>query len=214
MKRRMSGHLFTVLLLLCGVGTGWAEEPETRVGIGISMDPTRVFLAGSTIYSNGLTPVNIYVPITGLHFRIEPEAGYFSVTDQSSLGTSSSESDASTFHIGVGAFYVITTNTPVRMYVGPRVGLSFLSSKSSSSNSFGSSSTESSETDFTVGMNIGGEYLFASQFSIGGEAQLNYISLGKPDVTTAPQPTTTGPTADVTRHIVSSNVLFFFRWFF
>lgn len=202
-----------ILLLFCAA-IGRAQEPGTQVGIGISLDPTRLFLAGSNFYSNVLTPVNIYVPIGGPQFRFEPEIGYFSYSYESSLAQSKSENDASIFHVGGGVFYVISTNTPVRVYVGPRVGFNFVSSKSSSSTQFGSYSSESSETDFTIGMNVGGEYLLGPQFSVGGEAQLNYISLGKPEVTTSPAQPVTGSDADVKRHIINSNVLFFFRWFF
>jgi hypothetical protein len=214
MRRRIPSLVFAAFFFLPCAGTIWAQEPATTVGIGISMDPTRLFMTGSSIYSNAITPVNLYVPITGQDFRIEPEIGYYSTSYKSSLSGSSAESNASMFHIGLGGFYVITANVPVRMYVGPRIGFNFASSTSSSTTPFGSSSSESTETDFIVGLSFGGEYLCAPQFSIGGEAQVNYISFGQPDVTTTPPPSNTGPSADLTRHLLSSNVLFFFRWFF
>jgi hypothetical protein len=209
---RISG-LFLVSLLF-GVATSMAQDADILVGIGIGYDPPRLILSSSNLYTNVMTPVNIYVPISGAKFRFEPDLGFYSFKNESSSGGYSNENDASIFHIGAGAFYMISTDSPVRIYIGPRLGLNFISAKSTSSNSFGSSSSESSETDFTVGACVGGEYLFASRFSIGGEAQLSYISFGTPDVTYTPASEMSGSSPDITRHLIASNVVFFFRWFF
>lgn len=215
MKPRVFSLILLTLCVLLFGAHGIAQDTGTHVGIGVSIDPPRLFMAsGSSIYSNVLTPVNIYVPITGPHFRVEPDLGFYSSTYQSSLSGSTSEDDGSIFHVGAGAFYLITTDSPARIYIGPRIGLNFVSTKSSSSSQGGTYSTETSETDFTVGLCVGGEYMLSSQFSVGGEAQLNYISFGQPDVTNTPPPPTTVTSADITRHLVSTNVLFFFRWFF
>ncbi len=38
-----------------------------------------------------------------------------------------------------------------------------------------------SKTDFFIGPAIGGEYMFNKHFSLGGEINLNYISIGHYD---------------------------------
>ena len=103
-------------------------------------------------------------------------------------------------------------HSAVRLYLGPRAGVTFVSTTSSSTTPFGRSSSESSETDFVFGACAGGEYQFAPQFSVGGEAQVNYISLGAPDVTSSAASSSSA--GDVSRHLIATNVLFFFRWYY
>ena len=196
-------------------GIADAQDSDIRVGVGVSIDPPRLFMTGgSNVYSNVLTPVNIYVPIGFSHVRIEPEIGMYSYSNQSTLTGTTGEQNLSIVHAGVGGFYLISMDSQARLYVGPRVGLNFISSKFSSSGPSGTFSSETSETDVVVGVNIGGEYLLSSHFSVGGEAQLNYLSFGKQDNTVSPAPVFTNPSPDESRHLISTNVLFFFRWFF
>jgi len=199
--------------------TAAAQDSGVRVGIGVSIDPPRLFLSsGPSYYSNVVTPVNVSVPISATHFRVEPDFGLYSYTYESTMSGTSDENDASIIHVGLGAFYLIPSESPTRIYLGPRFGLNFVSTKSSTTYLSTPSSTEISETDITVGIAVGGEHMLSTQFSVGGEAQLNYISFGQPDVTETsggvPAGLNSSSSPDVTRHLFATNVLFFFRWYF
>ncbi|HXX63242.1 MAG TPA: outer membrane beta-barrel protein [Bacteroidota bacterium] len=217
MKTR--GLLAIALFAFLGASTATAQDSTVHVGIGVSIDPPRLFISsGSSFYSNVVTPVNVYVPIGSAHFRVEPDFGFYSYTYESTVSGTSEENDASIVHIGLGAFYIISSGSPTRVYLGPRLGLNFVSMKSSSSYLSIASSSEVSETDFTIGLAVGGEHMLSPQFSVGGEAQLNYIIFGQPTETQTsggmPAQSNASNSVDVTRHLFATNVLFFFRWYF
>ena len=103
-------------------------------------------------------------------------------------------------------------HSAVRLFLGPRAGVTFVSTDSSLTTPYGRSSSESSETVFVFGACVRDEYQLALQFSVGGEAQVNYISLGTPDVTSSAASSSSA--GDVSRHLIASNELFFFRWYY
>ncbi len=71
----------------------------------------------------------------------------------------------------------------------------------------GTERTEFAETDVSIGAAAGGEYFFSSHFSLGGEAQFNYIDLGEPDVEV-------GDLIDLRRRIFTTDTLVMIRWYF
>jgi hypothetical protein len=108
--------------------------------------------------------------------------------------------------LGVGLFAVRPVDSSFNSYFGPRVGIL---STSSTSSSTGSSESKTTETDFFVGFCLGGEYLLSPHFSMGGEAQLNYISFGNPDRTSGSATSSTR-----SQSLFTNNAVMFFRWYF
>ena len=72
------------------------------------------------------------------------------------------------------------------------------------------------ETDVHLGASFGGEYFPFTQFSVGGELQLNYTSYGNPDITqtSSQQPPATSTTSERKQHLWNTDALFFVRWYF
>lgn len=176
-----------LLLVLCCAGRASGQE---NVGVGVSFEPTRLFLVGESILTTYITtPVSVYVPLTfNSMYRLEPDFGFISFGSQRTYDISTDRNE------------------------GSRVGLYFVSSKTSYSGQFASTSTRITETDLMVGLSVGGEYFASSQFSFGAEAQANYISFGKPRETRTPlEP---DRLKDRSQHMYSSNALFFLRLYF
>jgi hypothetical protein len=200
--------LVSILGLICCLSFALGQESQTKVGIGVSLNPTALFSSGSSstlFLPVGLT--NIYIPImASANFRIEPEAGIYSESSENTSGSFSSKSSSTILRLGVGLFYVRSSETSFSSYVGPRLGIL---STSSTSSSTGSSESKTSETNFFIGLCVGGEHSFSSHFSIGGEAQLNYISFGNPDRT----PASTTPSTR-SQSVFTNNALMFFRFYF
>ncbi len=193
-----------------------AQQLTTRVGFGVSLNPVALVnlsSASALFLPVGLT--DIYIPIQiGNNFRLEPDAGYLSMSTETKYPQTtyspaySSNSSNSMTRIGLGAFYVMPVDTSFRSYVGPRFGLLFTSSESSSTYP-GSTNTSSDETDFYLGLAAGGEYMLSTHFSVGCEVQFNYVNLGEPSVSPA-QPTSSTQSG----HMVTNNALMFLRWYF
>ena len=163
---------------------------SSRSGIGISIEPTRVFEFGGIEYSYLITPVNIYVPIAvGPRFRLEPDFGVFSFTSQTAPY---SPTTISNVRLGVGGLYLIPLGMSARAYLGPRIGFYILTQDNVS------------WTNISGGLSFGSEFYLSQEFSLGGEAQLNYTSFGQPS----------GSAVDVSRHAFYTNALFFTRWYF
>ena len=110
------------------------------------------------------------------------------------------------FRLGIGLFRILPYDETFHAYIGSRIGILLSSSTSSYT---GSSESSTSETDFFIGIAAGGEYLFSSHFSIGGEVQLNYVSFGEPSITPAPL-----TSSSQSQSIITNNALMFFRWYF
>lgn len=177
----MKTYLFTLaLVILLHVSPASGQERQPRIGVGVSLNPTALFVGpGSTLFLPvGFT--NIYVPIeVSPTFRLEPEVGIFSASSGSSTTTY--------FRGGVGLLYVRSIDSSFNIYVGPRIG------------ALSTSSTGSTGViDFFLGPCVGGEQSFSPHFSIGGEAQLNYVRFGRPR----------------NGSIITNNALMFFRWYF
>ena len=205
MKTNLTSFLLAALLCISAAS---GQESQTKVGLGVSLNPTALVFGGTT--ASLFLPIgftNFYVPVmVSAGFRIEPEAGIYSYSSESSSGSSSSKSTESILRVGVGLFSVRSTESSFSSYLGPRVGIL---STSSTSSFTGNPESKTSETDFFIGLCLGGEYLFSPHFSAGGEVQLNYISFGNPDRTPAP---TTSSTR--TQSLITNNALMFFRWYY
>ncbi len=188
--------------------TADAQERGVTFGIGTSLNPTAIFASGDGNIL--LLPVglgNIYFPlIIGSSFKLEPEFGLLRLSEKTTDGTTSSESSATLTRLGIGAFWVAPIRESFRAYVGPRVGIV----RSSESSRFGTQPERKvTQTDLVLELATGGEYLFSSHFSLGGEVRLGYINMGKRKVTPPPP-----FPFEQSGSILTTNALILLRWYF
>ena len=204
-----------------------------HLGAGISVEPAlfgQTFLYSGTggIYISAVplfsvSPYYIYLPVTlTKNFRIEPRFGIYSYSYEATYSTSPSQpekDDVTLTHIGLSVEYLIPAGEKFQFYVGPRAGLNFISTTSSSYQYMGGPAPVSvtytgSETDFFISGIFGAEYFPLGELSIGGEVDFNYVSFGNPEQTQTPAPTGTQTTTTLTRSLVSTGALLFVRWYF
>lgn len=155
-----------------------AQEKENRVGIGISIGKEIMFEEGTFTL---LDFPSFYVTfILSSHFRVEPEIGYYRYSSSWSDPYSEGKSSYGILSVGCGLFYTIRKEK-VDIYYGARLGFIRTSSyyKSSWNEWNGTTETDRSRVDFYIGPALGGEYFFTKHLSLGGEIQLNYISIGE-----------------------------------
>jgi hypothetical protein len=167
--------------LLLFVINAKAQDDPVRVGFGVGFGQGFNFIGGSDLSALTL-PIDFAdfsVIIRGKNFRFEPTLGYFSFSSSSTSSSSGYTSESSFSNVRLGAILAFATSKgSMNLYYGIDIGV-ILSSESSSSSAPGSTSTDHSKTDFFVGPAIGGEYMFSDNFSLGGEIQINYISIGE-----------------------------------
>ena len=162
MKTRTLCLFFAIVSLsLNALGQLENDAKRTTLGVGISLEPLHVFTLGSTLYSTALLPVSIYFSVNTPSVSLQPEFGLYSYSYESG----GSNNSASIVKVGLGALFPISQGPSSRAYLGPRVGLLFIS-QSSSSTGGSTYTSEQKETDFTVGLAAGGEYFVSSQLSV------------------------------------------------
>ena len=195
------------IAMLTIAATADAQERGVTFGIGTSLNPTAIFAGDGDLV---LLPVglgNIYFPlIIGSSFKLEPEFGLLRVSEKTTDGTTSSESSATLTRLGIGAFWVAPIRESFRAYVGPRVGIV----RNSESSRFGTGpERKMTQTNLVLELATGGEYLFSSHFSLGGEVRLTYINVGEREVTPPPPPSLFERSAS----ILTTNALILLRWY-
>lgn len=178
------------------------ERPDPSWGIGVSLSPAAVL----NLQSGSLVPIglgDLYLPINASPtLRLEPEFGVLSTSSSTSGSGGGSSSSATSLRVAVGIFSLLKRHGSAQLYVGPRIGIQ----RTSSSSTFpGNPTSTSSETDLMLAMALGGEYYFSPHFSLGGEAQLEYVKYGTPSYSPSQG------TPDVSRHLISTNELVFVR---
>ncbi len=199
-------HKIVLILLVVLVSSLEAQTSEEKTsstfGIGISLEQSYSF-----IYDQGVNylPIglgNIYFPINiSKNFRIEPDIGIFSYDYDSD----DNQKNTNQFRFGVGFHYVKDYGS-IKILFGARVGSIF--DFVTYENKY-RKNTEKYKTTVLIlfgGPSIGGEYYFANRFSLGAEAQLNYISLGEYE--------DDGDKVDATRTIISTRALILLRFYF
>ncbi len=203
MKSRLS---LAGVAMLTIAATADAQERGVTFGIGTSLNPIAIGDGNLVLLPVGLG--NIYFPlIIGSSFKLEPEFGLLRLSEKTTDGTTSSESSATLTRLGIGAFWVTPIRESFRAYVGPRVGIV---RNSESSRSGTGPERKVTQTNLVLELATGGEYLFSSHFSLGGEVRLGYINVGEPKVTPAPAPTP----FDQSASILTTNALILLRWYF
>lgn len=179
------------------------QNKSVQFGFGVGLSK-ELSMAGSSeqlgINTLPIDLANFSVIIKGKNFRIEPSLGYLSVSSEYSNSGVTSESSLSNIRLGTVLAYNNSSIESMNFYYGIDFGviLSNISSKSSTS----TESTDKSKTDFFIGPAVGGEYLFNKYFSLGGEINLNYVSVGEYD-----------EDSGSTTWLMSTRGLIYLRWY-
>ena len=156
--------LFSLPLKLFSLEQKILEDNQLRIGFGIGYGQT-IFMDWKSDISSLFLPTDFTkfsVAFRYENFRIEPNLGYSSGIN--SLGNH--KNTFSNFRIG-SIFAAVYLKGSMNYYYGIDLGIVL------------TSNSNDSKTDFYVGPVIGAEYLFSEYFSLGGEVQLNYISIGQ-----------------------------------
>ncbi len=208
---------------------------DFRIGIGVSLD---LGSASELQISHSLSepefgvpafwptvPLVFLIPMRFGNFKIEPEVGIYSFSymisgAKDSTGTQIGVTDgysSTSIRVGLGLYYTQQVAGNLSAYVGPRLGIITNSIEADSypppadTGVFGqkASTTNTSRTDFFVGLTLGGEYFFSSAFSLGADVGFEYRSLGNqtttetPAVSGTPAGATTGHSFETKEAIVA-----------
>lgn len=194
--------LLSLLAALILAAPAQAQPQGTKFGIGVSLIQGVIAPNFEELQFGTVALSNIFVPIIlGSNFKLEPEIGFYRLSEDEDTF----EGTLTQWRFGLGAFYYLPATESVRVYVGPRVGLQLTSLSAEEDVEL-----ELGETDLTFGLALGGEYFLSDHFSCGGEVQLNYVSLGEPDV----EVDGVDQDLDVSRSVISNNALILVRWYF
>lgn len=172
----------------------------TRIGIGVPFGRKLVLIEDDEFIFQPTGFSNIYIPVLlQSKLRLEPEFGLWRYSYSRDNGSESSSTYTS-LRVGLG-FFPIKQTGRVSLYYGLRLGIT----RTATSWESHGESDDASKTDFYIGPGFGGEYFFTDQLSIGGEAQVNYISVGQ---------WSDDDDEDVSRSVISNNTLVFLRWYY
>ena len=196
------------ILLLLSVISAKAQDDPVRIGFGVGFgrEFTPVYVYGGFEELSVITLpaefVDLSVTIRSKNFLFEPTFGYSSSSySYTSLSERKNERNFSNLRLGAVLAYV-NTNESLNYYYGIDLGV-ILTSVSNESSYLGSTETsDQSKTDFFIGPAIGGEYMFSNNFSLGGEIQVNYISIGN-----------FNDDSDVSTSAISSRGKIILRWY-
>jgi hypothetical protein len=169
------------------------QEKRSSIGLGVSL--------GKEFFMGGLTMHDFptfYLPITLSNFRIEPEIGYYRYSGE----FEDYETIETYLTVGCGIF-LISQRVNTNIYWGLRLGFIRVYEYEKLTWN-GQDIDEAHRTDYYIGPAIGGEYFFNKHLSLGGEIQLNFISIGQWSDDTGTQ------SESVTR----TKPLVFVRWYF
>jgi len=167
------------MFVLAAFSFAQTEESSVQFGFGVNLSREVPTFTSSENMETVILPIdlaNFSFVIRGKNFRIEPSLGYFYGSSESSSNQFISEISTSNFRLGAVIAYNNSSFESMNFYYGIDIGV-ILSSISATS-SYSNESVDESKTDFFIGPAIGGEYMFNRYFSLGGEINLNYISVG------------------------------------
>jgi len=193
----------TALALAVPAFAQQSTQSTPKVGIGVGM-PTNLF-GGLLTTIGSATGVpegpQIYVPINvSPNLRIEPQFGYIANTDDEFDETDSS------FTLGAGVLYVMPVAQQTNVYVGGRLTLTWTKDEDHA----GAALVKTTQRSTSIAPVFGGEYVPSPRFSVGAEAQLDFISLGDPkvEITGVPTQTFQGGSTRSTQALVFVRVYF------
>lgn len=179
MKTTLTAFLSLILTIFSLAQT---EDSNVQVGFGVSLSKELSMFIQSEQLEIMTLPVdlaNFTVIIKGKNFRFEPSLGFFTTSSDYSNAGYNSESSTSNTRLGAVLAYNNSSIVSMNFYYGVDFGVILTNYSHSSSTS--TESTDESKTDFFIGPAVGGEYMFNKHFSLGGEINLNYISVGEFD---------------------------------
>ena len=212
-----------VLCLLFIASISFAQNHLPPIGIGVSLN------------ANLASNYAFHVPINFDHFRLEPEIGVRFTSSESSSNasyTSSSsvslnDNSARNINIAAGFYYMFGIDHDLYCYVGPRLGVIFVSSDLMNTSINTDSTLQSTVVDdrkshsinYSAGVAIGAEYFFAPHFSAGAEVLLYYYHQGAPTITETRTETPPNPTPTITTNSNSGSSFnqassVYLRWYF
>jgi hypothetical protein len=193
-----------------------ASQPGVSVGLGVGIEPlaslgiTSSGNLNGTVNGSGFAPVGLYVPIqVGPQIRIEPVIGFWHVSGNRNAGgvAPGDQIGGSATTLGVGGLLYLAPPAPTGFYVGLRLALNWQSADVAAG---GGTTTTFKETDFSLAPVFGGEYAFASRFTVGAELQLPLTWYGNPSSENAG----TTVTNNNDRSGFRTNAVVFLRYFF
>jgi hypothetical protein len=225
---RSIGLLCSLVLCFLAAPVSAAETPFLGLGVGLSTGNPFGSLVALDLGNDALLlsslPASIYVPINVTpNIRIEPLVGFYHASGSHTSNpagkagtTNTTDTSATVFSAGVGAFYVFNPAEPLRLYLGPRVQFAYLSSETNDSNS--ASTTVTTATNSRAGWSIsgafGGEYYPIPRFSFGAEVALGYAGFGHPTRTFNDGTTTVSSSDNPSVSTVSTTGTLFARFYF
>jgi hypothetical protein len=213
-------RIWFVLLLLGAVlvlplpAQGHRPGP-VGLGIGIDAVPNTV----TSVFgfdADGRTGM-ILVPIqVATRIRLQPALGYWRFSQEVSDAVSRFEQSLTQWSAGLALHYLFPLAQRAQTYVGSSIAFNRLSETERTEFSSSSPSRRTAKrTDTVLSAIAGGEYFFASRFSMGGEVQLQYLKAG--DVETSIEPTpipSPVPTPEFDASVIQTNGQFVIRWYF
>lgn len=156
------------------------ENSNVQFGFGVNISREVPTFSTEDLELNTL-PIdlaNFSFVIRGENYRVEPSLGYYTISFDNSSGQYTSKGSMSNFRIGAVIAYNNSSFESMNFYYGINIGVILSSISTESTNPYETNTSDDSKTDFFVGPAVGGEYMFNRYFSLGGEVNLNYISLG------------------------------------
>ena len=174
-----------ILLATSAFAQGSPSAAGARVGLGVSISDAGeiLVLAGSESAVPIIPTILVPIDLSG-RFRVEPEVGGYrnSSVNETRLTPSISElvtQTSSVIRFGVGAFGIASKDR-FMLYYGGRVGYQRYHQSSTSALPSGSTTHESftypTIPAWVFAPTIGGEYYLSERLSLGGEAQVRFIS--------------------------------------
>ncbi|TNE72953.1 hypothetical protein EP331_05810 [bacterium] len=145
-----------------------------QFGIGVGVASSGSIITNSTTLDSevNLAPASAYFIYKLNQLRLEGEFGLFSINSTDSEDDSY-EVTLAGYTIGIGAFYT-KKNVNTDFYAGARLGKIF-QSETYKDDYY---DDEDKRNDTFIAPTIGFEYIFDSNFAMGGEIQLNYLLIG------------------------------------
>ena len=180
------------------------DDDNVQFGFGVSLSKDLSVYSSRVgeleIETLPIDLANISFIIKGTFFRIEPSVGYHTMSIEFSNAGITYERSSSNTRLGA---VVAFNNEPIEsmnLYYG--IGFGFILDNASFTSTDTDESQDDSKTDFFIGPAVGGEYMFNRYFSLGGEVNLNYISIGNYEYD-----------GDISTWAISTRGLIFLRWY-
>lgn len=189
----------------CLLAVPCSAQESSAIGLGIAFNPVSPFANATAFLPVGL--LNIYVPLRlNAWLRIEPEIGLLSVSDE----TDEEPHDPARYYLrlGTGIVHTWKADPATLLYTGARGGVLLYTAWAGYDHLQGHAVV--SQTSVYAGACVGAEYYLSPHFSLGAEAQINYIAVS-PIRRTPEQP---GAPGEVDRSMISNNGLLCARWYF